>query len=263
MDNTTPKPPRSISDAQAFARKLAYLWVWGVSQKLRTKDPHAILQATSESQIVMRLKDVRIALDIGQPPFEVPPLKVLHAAMLGQGDKAAMIEKIVSAAMNSEQLQAAVHQLLGEDTPQEAGPVRAQARRIPRDDRLPEMGAAKVVDPGPSGFEEEVASKIDSAVYLASRHAEQMDPPDALTDPGNPASPQKVLELLTTDLVHGYYAAKRRKDYMDRVRIANMLIKACATRFAIERFSDAEAGAAGGGYNDARALPPISVANSQ
>lgn len=184
MDPTTSKPPRSISDSQAFARKLAYLWVWGVSQKLRTQDPHAILKATSESQIVMRLKDVRIALDIGAPPFEIPSLKVLHAAMLGQGDKAATVDKIVSAAVNSEKLQAAVHLMLGEDTPQEAGPVRVQARRIPRPDRLPEIEAAKVEDPGPSGFEEEVARKIDSAVYLASRHAEQNDPPDALTDPG-------------------------------------------------------------------------------
>jgi hypothetical protein len=261
MDPTTPKPPRSISDAQAFARKLAYLWVWGVSQKLRTKDPHAILQATSESQIVMRLKDVRIALDIGQPPFEIPPLKTLHAAMLGQGDKAAMIERVVSAAVGSEQLHAAVHQLLGDDTPQEAGPVRAQARRIHRDDRLSDIEAARVVDPSPSGLEEEVARKIDSAVYLASRHAEQMDPPDALTDPGNPPSPQKVLELLTVDLVHGYYAAKRRKDYMDRIRIANMLIKASATRFAIERFSEAEGGQPGS-YDNSRALPPISVAET-
>jgi hypothetical protein len=70
-----------------------------------------------------------------------------------------------------------------------------------------------------------------------------------------------VLELLTVDLVHGYYAAKRRKDYMDRIRIANMLIKASATRFAIERFSEAEGGQPGS-YDNSRALPPISVAET-
>ena len=72
-----------------------------------------------------------------------------------------------------------------------------------------------------------------------------MDPPDsAFTNPERPL-PKRVLALLTIDLIHGYYRAKREKDEVGKIRHANMIIKASATRFAINRFGAVEAGSPG------------------
>lgn len=250
------RPTRAIPESLAFARRLAYLWVWGVARKLRTSDPHAILSASDQSSIKLRLRDIRVALQIGAPSFEIPPLKVLHAAMLGQGDRAAAVDQIVAAALSSQQLQDAVRLMLGEETPAEAGPAKLE-------DRLPEIKPAKVVDPGPSGFEQEIADQIAGAVHLAGRHKEMFDAPDILTDPENPPEPEVVLEQLTVDLVHNYYRAKRDKDTMHLARVAKLLITASATRFAIKRFAQAEGSGAPTGYDNARALPPISVPSAE
>jgi len=251
-----PSPPRRgpIGPAQVLARQATYLWIWAVSRKLKTRDPHAIVKVSSESQVLLRLRDVQTALDIGEPRFELPGLKDLHLVLAGQGSRSDSVDRVVAAACDDPALREAVEKLLGEDQPVEQTARRSSARSPRLADVKP--AEAKVE---PSTFEEGIAQQIEDAVYIASSHKEAQDPPDSLTNPERPPSPKRVLALLTIDLIHGYYRAKRDKDEVGKIRHANMIIKASATRFAISRFGSVEGAGSQGPAGPARQLPPIEV----
>lgn len=247
---TTTRVSKSSPQYQ-FACKCVYLWVWAVAQKLKTNDQHAILNASVESSVKLRLRDVRLALQIGKPSFELPPIKSIWTALVGKGDPADAINRLVTAASHNEELLAAVHHCLGDE----------EADDSPRDERIE---PPRVDDPEAGGYEAEVVEQIDRAVYLAGRYPDIQDAPDLLTNPNAPPTEVDVLEILTIDLVHGYYQAKRNKDPINKLRHAQLIIKAQTARFAIRRLG--ELGSDGGeivGNGGYAPLPPVQMASGK
>ena len=123
-----PTPPGAHPcPAQVLARQVTYLWIWAVSRKLKTRDPHAIVKVSSESQVLLVARDADLAGD-REPRFDLPSLKDLHLVLAGQGSRVDLVDRVVSAACDDPALRQAVEKLLGEDQPVEQTARRSSTR---------------------------------------------------------------------------------------------------------------------------------------